>query len=132
MMYVKTKIGPSKINGIGLFADEFIPKETVIWKFNPLIDLCLSKSDLRKLSLASQEQLHKYTYLDSNKKKYVLCGDDARFFNHSKNPNCKDVKTYSHDKDDKTIAIKDIKKGEELTCDYHVFYGNIKEHPEVK
>jgi hypothetical protein len=30
MLYVKTKIGPSEIEGIGLFADEFIPKDTII------------------------------------------------------------------------------------------------------
>lgn len=39
MLLIKTKIGPSKINGIGLFADEFIPKGTSVWRFMPSLDL---------------------------------------------------------------------------------------------
>ena len=39
MLLVKTKIGPSKIAGIGLFADEFIAKGTPVWKFEPGFDL---------------------------------------------------------------------------------------------
>lgn len=39
MLLVKTKIGPSKISGIGLFADQFIKKGTTIWKFQHSIDV---------------------------------------------------------------------------------------------
>jgi len=37
MFLVKTYLDKSKIRGIGLFADEFIPKGTLIWKFNYLL-----------------------------------------------------------------------------------------------
>ncbi|MBU1632269.1 MAG: hypothetical protein ABH824_07450 [Nanoarchaeota archaeon] len=30
MLFIKTKVLPSKIQGLGLFADEFIPKGTII------------------------------------------------------------------------------------------------------
>lgn len=126
MLLVKTKIGPSKIHGIGLFADEFILKGTKIWVFNPLIDLSFSKSDLKKLSSFSQEQLHKYYFLDKKTQRYILCGDDARFFNHSDNPNCDDHI------DNITIAIRDIKKGEELTVNYKLFYGDVEDHLKIK
>lgn len=50
---------------------------------------------------------------------YVLCGDDARFFNHSEDPNCFDF--YSDEEQDLTAARRDIRTGEELTCDYALF-----------
>ena len=45
MMTVKTYIKESLIPGAGLgcFAAEFIPKDTLIWRFNPHIDRKLSK-----------------------------------------------------------------------------------------
>lgn len=33
MLLVKTRLGISSIHGIGLFADELIPKGTVTWRF---------------------------------------------------------------------------------------------------
>ncbi|MEK6907372.1 MAG: SET domain-containing protein [Nanoarchaeota archaeon] len=126
MLLVKTKLGLSKIHGIGIFADQPISKGTTVWKFNPLIDKYISKSDLKQIPLVLQEQLHKYIFLDKNQKKYLLCGDDARFFNHSNKPNCDDSV------DNVTTAIKEIKKGEELTVNYKLFYGNIEEHSEIK
>jgi hypothetical protein len=50
---------------------------------------------------------------------YVLCGDDARFLNHSENPNCFDF--YSGEEQDITVAERDIYLGEELTCNYALF-----------
>lgn len=44
----------------------------------------------------------------------VLCGDNARFMNHSFEPNC-------DDRTGVTFALRDILAGEELTCDYRVF-----------
>ena len=38
-MTVKTIIKESDIHGIGLFADEFIPKGTKIWEFTPNFDI---------------------------------------------------------------------------------------------
>ena len=39
MLLVKTKLNISPIHGIGLFAVEFIPAKTIVWKFHPAIDL---------------------------------------------------------------------------------------------
>ena len=36
---VKTKIGPSGIAGISLFADQIIPKGTVVWRYQECFDL---------------------------------------------------------------------------------------------
>ncbi|MBP7846391.1 MAG: SET domain-containing protein [Candidatus Pacebacteria bacterium] len=128
MLLVKTKLDKSEISGIGLFADEFIKEGTVVWEYNPKFDLLYSKEEIEHLPVAFQEQLHKYSYLDKDYGKYLLCGDDARFFNHSDDPNCLD----SVSDEDVTIAARDIQKGEELTCNYRVFYSNLNDHPEIK
>ena len=120
MIYVKTKIKPSKIQGLGLFADQFISKGTIIWKFQQGFDLKIDKDEISKLSKPAKEQFLKYAYLDPKTKKYVLCFDDARFFNHSDNPNCIEVES-SNNKEGYNIAAKDIKGGEELTCNYKEF-----------
>ncbi len=60
MMYVKTKICSSKIHGLGLFADELIPKGTIIWKFSPGFDLKFSKEQIRKFPKQVQDYLKTY------------------------------------------------------------------------
>ncbi len=126
MLTIKTKLAQSKIAGIGLFANEFIPKGSLVWKFVPGFDLLLAKEDVSRLSPAAQEQVHRYAFLEKKYKKYILCGDDARFFNHSKEPNCDDSTP------DITTALRDINPGEELTVDYEVFYDDIADHPEIQ
>jgi uncharacterized protein len=119
MLLVKTTLACSRIHGIGLFADEFIPKGTIIWKFNPVIDISLTKEQIEELAKPSCEQIQKYTYRSMISGLYVLCGDDARFFNHSLVPNCHDI--CESQEQDLTIASRDIHPGEELTCDYALF-----------
>ena len=53
-----------------------------------------------------------------------MCGDDGRFFNHSKTPNCFEI--VSKDGLKPTIANRDIRKGEELTLNYYQFDNNYE------
>lgn len=119
MLLVRTRLGQSLIHGIGLFADEPIPKDAIIWRFNPNIDIRLRPEAIEELSFAAQEQMRRYSYREKHSGLYVLCGDDARFFNHSSTPNCLDL--YNGIDSDITIALRDIAPGEELTCDYAMF-----------
>lgn len=125
MLCVKTKIRSSEIQGIGLFAEQLIPKGEIVWKFMPGFDLLLTKEEIQNLSPVARAQVRNYAFLDKKYQKYMLCGDDGRFFNHSTDPNCDDSDS------DITIANKDIQQGEELTVDYTAFYGDIYDHPEV-
>jgi uncharacterized protein len=115
MLLVKTYLDRSRIHGIGLFAAEPIPRGTVLWTLHPAIDIQLGPEVFETLVPAAREQIVKYSYLDPVLRKYVLCGDDARFFNHDDDPNCLDV---PDGQGGRTIAKRDIAAGEELTCDY--------------
>jgi uncharacterized protein len=123
MLLVKTKLGLSKIHGIGLFANEPIKKGTPIWKFAPGLDLKFSEDLMR--SIEHKEQIKDYVYLDVNTKKFVLCCDDARFMNHSEDPNVRDIWEDEND-DGTTIASRQIAIGEEITCNYKVFDADWK------
>ena len=120
MLLVKTKIGPSKVEGIGLFADQYIPKGTAIWKFQAGFDLKITASELSKLSEPARKQFLKYAYLNQKTKHYILCFDDARFLNHSEKPNCIESQVFDG-QEGVDIAAKDIQLSEELTCDYRAF-----------
>ncbi len=117
MLRVKTRLQKSKIHGIGLFANQLIRKGTVTYQYTPWFDISYSKKELIKMFKPARKQVLWYAYFDKKIKKYVLCSDDQRFINHSKNPNKINIKSTP----DKDIAIRDIKKGEELLCDYNKF-----------
>ena len=86
----------------------------------PYSVLLVEKSELVNLPEPAREQFLKYAYLNPKTNKYILCFDDARFFNHSDNANCIDVES-PDDSEGIDIAAKDIQDGEELTCNYKEF-----------
>ncbi len=114
MLLVKTKIGKSDIHGTGLFADEFIPKGTVTWEWNPLIDIAFDKSVVESLPDIQKDYLLYYAYLDKDLNKLVLCSDNQRYINHSKKTNVDSTPR-------KDVANKDIFPGDELLCDDKLF-----------
>jgi SET domain-containing protein len=121
MLVVKTKLGQSKIDGIGLFADQFIPKGTVTWKFNPRFDIYFEKSEVEKMSELQKDLIICFAYLSKKSGKYVYSIDNARFANHSTNPNMSDDENKCEgDAEVCSVAIRDIQKGEEMTFDYRV------------
>lgn len=132
MLYIKTKIGLSKIEGIGLFANESIKKGTFVWKYDDKFDIKFDKNSFDEIkSKHAKEQILKYAYLNKNTFEYVLCGDDARFFNHSDNPNVIGL-DYEGESEGINIAIRDIDIGEELTVDYRQYDADFdkKVNPE--
>jgi uncharacterized protein len=120
MLMVKTCLGPSAIEGLGLFAGEDIPKGTVTWRFVPGFDQTFSPEEIERLPLAARDELSRYTYLHTRTGKYVACLDNARFMNHSDSPNTMGA-YYGPDDEGFDVATRDIAKGEELTCDYTLF-----------
>jgi uncharacterized protein len=115
MLLVKTTIAQSPIHGIGCFAAEGISKGTAVWRYDASIDTLHTEEQLLALAPACQAQIRKYAYFDRHFIAFLLCGDDARFFNSSATPNCLDPSPTL------TSAARDIEIGEELTSDYSAF-----------
>jgi hypothetical protein len=122
-MLVKTKTGLSTIHSVGLFAKEFIQKGTKVWEFTEGFDLVLTKEQVKNLSEAAREQFLNYAYLSKKSGKYVLCTDDARFFNHQIPSNivCRVPEESNVIEALECFATKDIQPGEEITNNYEDF-----------
>ena len=118
MMTVKTKLGLSDIHGIGIFADQFIPKGTIVWEFTPMLDIELSKKYIDYSPELVEKYLMKHCYKSPKTGRYVLCFDDTKYINHSENPNCADVGGFIGEAPD--VALRDIQIGEEITLDYRI------------
>jgi len=115
MFLIRTRIGPSKIHGTGVFACETAEQGTVIWKFEPLFDREVLETDLAKMPAAFREYVEMYAYRAADLGgRLILSADHARFLNHSDDPNTGEVPFAS-------IAKRKINVGDEITCDYGAF-----------
>lgn len=112
---VHARVGPSTIHGLGLIAQEFIPCGAAVWEMRSGFDLEFTTKDLQSFPPPVRDQILRYSEGDYDPQRdcYTLCGDDARFTNHSNNPN-----TASVDDGRITMATRDIQTGEEITWDY--------------
>ncbi len=114
MFLVPTIVRPSHAHGVGVFTSEAIRGGTVLWEFTEEVDLRLPPDSFRDVPEPLRSKLRAYCYEEPDGT-LVLCGDNAKFMNHSFDPNCDDVEGPY------TIAKHDIAAGEELTCDYRLF-----------
>ena len=119
------KIKKSKIDNKGLYANCDIKDRTRIIEYKGKI---ITKKFVEESSKFDNE---KAIYLFNINKKYDLDGDfkynTARLINHSCDPNCEvfgtGLKVWVY-------AIRDIKKGEELSYDYGFnFDQDFKDYP---
>jgi len=85
MLTVKTYLAPSAVHGIGLFALEPIPANTVVWAFDPIIDKVYSENHFLKLCReANGPTLHHLLNASYRRGgRFFYLTDNARFINHS-------------------------------------------------
>ncbi|CUI17761.1 SET domain protein [Candidatus Protochlamydia naegleriophila] len=133
MLLVRTVVKPSTIAGMGIFADEDIKKGQAIWRYSP--DTC---------QLITQKQFHAfvnsfhkteqliiqyyltYGYYVAAADGVLILLDNARFFNHSNEPNSGGCPEASGSLGDQcSVALRDIKKGEELTESYQTYDSSV-------
>ena len=114
MLMVKTKIAPSKIHGVGVMTEEFIPMGSIVWQWHEGIDRKVSIAVVDALPPICQAYFKTYGWIENGE--YIICIDDEQYINHSNNPNCIFV-----DDGNTAIASRDIAIGEEITQDYKTF-----------
>lgn len=114
MFHVKTKLKESKIHGIGLFADQDIKENTIVYSASDKLNLRLSERKFARLSDDEKSTIKHYGYYDNNNNTWNLCFDNIRFCNHS-------IEGNIALREGKAVAIRDIKNGEEITHDYREF-----------
>jgi uncharacterized protein len=124
MLLIRTSIGPSPIHGYGVFADQFIPRGTVIWRIDPVLDIKVAAKKFRSLPMPARDYVAHFGYLNAQSE-YVLCFDNAKYFNHSELPNTEPM-AFDDDPEGVDVASRDIFSGEELTTDYRNFDADVQ------
>jgi len=112
MMLVRTSVAPSKIHGLGLFADEDIKAGTEVWRFDPSFDHSISENLLASYPEVTRDYLRHYGYARPGTSDLGLDADHGRFMNHAENPNLESRPPEA------LFAKREIKKGEEITMNY--------------
>ncbi len=116
MLLVETYLDISPGRGIGLFAKSDLPAGTKYWTRNEIFDKTFSIQELERLEKIASEYFMKYGFLEASGNWY-LCGDNARFSNHS--PVANTINYF----DEKGIVqysdiLKTIRAGQEIFIDY--------------
>ena len=116
MMLVRSYAAQSAIEGLGVFAGEFIPKGTKLWGLDSKFDLFVTPEEYEALAQHMQDFVDCYSYphLERPGIRIVDC-DHGKFMNHNERPNT-DFTVF-----DRGYALVDIQKGEEITCNYFEF-----------
>ncbi|MEQ8435617.1 MAG: SET domain-containing protein [Oceanicaulis sp.] len=120
MLLIDTYVGPSAIEGVGVFAAEFVRAGQLIYRFEPGFDRLISPAELAAMPEPIRRFVDRYTYPHpADPTLLVLDADNGRHMNHSLDPNTNFADAvYGR-------AIKDIAPGEEIICNYAEFEPNF-------
>lgn len=116
MMVVPNYVGPSSIEGVGVFAAEHITAGTAIWMLDERFDRLFLPGDIAAMDQLHRDYVERYGYPHMERPGITVVEfDHGKFMNHSESPNT--------DFTDPNVgwAIRDIAAGEEMTCDYREF-----------
>ena len=117
MFLIDTYVDKSKIQGIGVFANENIKKGQLIKEVRPDFEIEFNKDNLPKIPLALAKFIDTHGYERELGSKILVMGiDNEKYLNHSKDPSV----------NDEGIALKNIKIGDEITIDYREFDDSIE------
>jgi SET domain-containing protein len=116
MTLIKTRVAPSRIHGLGLFAVEAVPRGAPVWRFQPGFDQEFSPEQFAALPPLAREHTRWFCFVSRESGRVILSGDHACFINHAADANTGAppgaVPPVT------TVALRDIAAGEEITCDY--------------
>jgi SET domain-containing protein len=121
MLRVPTFVAPSPVAGVGLYAATDLPAGTVIWEYTEGVDWRIAPEEFARFPEPYRSRLRHYVY-EEDSGVFVLCGDNAKFMNHSDRPNCDDPEGAY------TVTNRVVRAGEELTCDYRSFDRDSRMH----
>jgi len=113
MLKVETYLDKSSIHGIGCFANRDIKQDEIVWLFDVRFDIKAPKSviDYQQEGVLYDFLMMNGWWVNERDEIFLICcADNARFINHSKNPNVTG--------DYMLIATKDIEAGEEILQNY--------------
>ena len=123
MYKVQVRIADSTIEGKGVFAEEDIPKDKVVWIFTANHDILMTTDNFTALPNDTKLAMEKTGYISPWSGYWVFppANDPAQYTNHSSKNNLSAIFDAKVSAEPYFIANRNIKKGEELTNNYHEF-----------
>lgn len=123
MYKVLVRVAPSTIDGNGVFTQQDISKDSIVWLFTNGHDHTMTDDEHTALSNAERDRLDKTGYLSPWTNLWVFPpeNDSAQYTNHSKENNLSVLYDKNISPEPYFVANRDIKTGEELTNNYHEF-----------
>ncbi len=119
-MLVKYSVQEIPGRGKGLVAEEFIPKGSKIWEFQPdRAKIFKSQDELESFLrvIPPEQQIEALVHIFCSGDEAILLMDDTQYTNHDENAN-----TYNSDDLKENFASRDIYSGEEMTDNYKEFH----------
>lgn len=123
MLYVKTEVRPSLIQGLGVFAAEPIAAGTLVSRWDERFDRSYSREQWLAFPPQARDFVWRYGWRGLDGRMRVLT-DNSRYVNHSTDPTMRVV----FDEEVSSYAVRDIVAGEELTEDYSTFDPDFAEY----
>ena len=125
MLTIKTSVRPSQIHGNGVFADQRVLAGETVWIYAPAFDQTIDNQKLADAPAAFKDFLEMYAYRSKDMDgALILSCDNARYLNHSTQPNTLELPFRS-------VASRIIEIGDELTCDYRAFCSDSTDFEET-
>jgi SET domain-containing protein len=120
MFTVDVYIEKTKDKGFGVFANEYIKENTIVWEFIEGLDVKIHKNLIENLNETQKKFIDIYFWKEGDYF-YSSC-DHSIFQNHSSTPNSiVSGSLYM-------VAAEDISVGEEITVNYSDFDDSYNEY----
>jgi hypothetical protein len=116
VLLIETYIDISPGKGFGLFSKYIISLGTVFWRRDEAFDKVYLQSQVESFKQVASDYIKIHGFQEVNLNWY-LCGDNARFTNHSNDSNSKHHFN-SEGLLEYCTASQNIEAGQEILCDY--------------
>jgi uncharacterized protein len=124
MLMVETELRPSPIHGIGVFLVQPVRQGELIWRFDSRIDRVYTEEEMDTFPDHMKRFLRIYSTWHETTRLWVLCGDNARHFNHSETPTTiSNAISFGEDR-----AAADLPADAELTSDYRTICDKVRQN----
>lgn len=116
MLLIRTRLQPSKIHGLGVFAAQPVKQGDMVWRFMPGFDQLIHP---RLIEALDQDFVETYMQRCETTGLWLFCVDNARFINHADHPSTTPGLPLSNP-GAFDVAARDLDVGDELTQDYRL------------
>lgn len=110
----------SNHKGLGLFARRDFKRGEILWIIDDH-DIKISLDTYQTIDEKQRQKLNIYSYMDFQYR-VIIPWDEGKYVNHDCEPNSTGLVQF----DNLSIALKDIKAGEEIVEDYGCYFGHFE------